>query len=197
MVLNLCRYLSEKVKIIQVDITSFIDSLDDPRRSQGIRHQFDHLIIMILMAILSGHQGVRGFHRFAKSNKEELIDIFKPKHGIPGFSTFQSLMSSLDEQVLEKQFIAWVKKNLAEAADDYIGLDGKAILSSSSGGHTKDQNFASLVNAFGHRSGVVYGMKAFENGKSGEGQALRDLLELLGLEGKTFTMDALHAQKKR
>jgi len=39
-------------------------------------------------------------------------------------------------------------------------------------------------------------MKSFENGKSGEGQALRDLVEQLGLKDKVFTMDALHAQKK-
>ena len=53
------------------------------------------------------------------------------------------------------------------------------------------------VNAFGHQSGLVYGMKSFENGKSGEAEALRTLIVQLGLSGKTFAMDALHCQKKR
>jgi predicted transposase YbfD/YdcC len=38
-------------------------------------------------------------------------------------------------------------------------------------------------------------MNAYENGKSGEGTAVRELMKQLGLTDKIFTMDALHCQK--
>jgi len=180
---------------MQYKLQEFIESLEDPRRKQGLRHQFKDVLVIIIMAILSGHQGLRGFTRFAKANAEELTEVLQLKYGVPGYSVFRSVLLSLDDQILAAKFIAWVKQSVPASADNFIALDGKAIKATSKGGQTKLQNFVAVVNAFGHQSGMVYGMKSFENGKSGEAQALRDLIEQLGLKDKIFTMDALHAQK--
>jgi len=180
---------------MQCDILEFFKSLEDPRRKQGQRHQFHDILTLIIMAILSGHQGIRGFHRFAKANATELTDTLELKYGVPGYSTFRDMVINLDNQILVTKFIEWAKKYIPHTADEFIALDGKAIKATSSGGNTTLQNFVSIVNAFGHHSGFVYGMKSFENGKSGEAQALRDLVEQLGLKDKIFTMDALHTQK--
>jgi hypothetical protein len=177
---------------MQYKIGDFFDSLQDPRRGQGQRHRFDDVLTIVLMAILSGHQGLR----FAKANATELTEVLELKYGVPCYFTFRAILSALDEELLVSGFIKWVKGYLPDQADDFIALDGKAIRATSEGGSTKLQNFVALVNAFGHQSGVVYGMKSFENGKSGEAQALRELVQQLGLKGKVFTMDALHAQKK-
>jgi len=177
-------------------INDFFDSIPDPRRSQGQRHQLADVLLIIMMAILSGHQGIRGFARFAKANAAELTTQLKLKYGVPCYFTFHSILTGLDEQLLVAKFIQWVKNSLPESADDFIALDGKAIVASSSGGLTSAQNFVAVVNAFGHRSGLVYGMQSFENGKSGEGEALRKLVSELGLKDKVFTLDALHTQKK-
>jgi len=174
----------------------FFDSLTDPRRRQGQRHKFSDVLIIVIMAILSGHQGLRGFARFAKSNVKELTEVLNLKHGVPCYFTFRSIFTGLEEQLLSAKFIQWVKSYLPDTADDFIALDGKAIKATTKGGNTNLQNFVSVVNAFGHRSKMVYGMKYFENGKSGEAEALRKLVEQLGLKDKVFTMDALHTQKK-
>ena len=60
------------------------------------------------MAYNIGNQGLRGFTRFAKANAEELIASLHLKHGVPGYSTFQSLLKDLDEQILVIKFIEWV-----------------------------------------------------------------------------------------
>ena len=174
----------------------FFNSLVDPRRGQGLRHQLDDVLIIVIMAILSGHQGLRGFTRFAKGNEAELTEILELKYGVPCFYTFRAVLTGLDAQILATKFIQWVKSYLPDTADDFIALDGKAIKATSKGGNTKLQNFVAVVNAFGHSSGMVYGMESYENGKSGEAQALRDLVTNLGLKDKVFTMDALHTQKK-
>ena len=178
-------------------IVDFFDSLEDCRRSQGMRHRFHDMLTIIIMAILSGHQGLRGFSRFAEHNAAELTAALELKHGVPSYGTFQSFLNAMDEQIYVRKFIHWMRRSLPDAADDAIALDGKAIRYTAKGGNTKFQNFVSVVNAFGHQSGLVYGMKSFENGKSGEAEALRTLIGQLGLSGKTFAMDALHCQKKR
>lgn len=181
---------------MRYNLFEFFGSLSDPRRGQGQRHKFENILSIIIMAILSGHQGIRGFTRFARANATELTEALQLKHGVPGYSTFRSFIIEVNDQVLASKFIEWVKHFAPEHADDVIALDGKAVRASISGGQTSAQNFVAVVNAFGHSSSLVYGMKAFENAKSGEAQALRDLIIQLGLKGKIFTMDALHAQKK-
>ena len=182
---------------MQYELQEFFDSVHDPRRKQGQRHLFYNILTIIIMAILSGHQGLRGFSRFAQANAEELTLALRLKHGVPSYSTFQAMLTELDDQMLSAQFIQWVKSIVPSDADRFIALDGKSIRSTTNGGNTKLQNFVALVNAFGHQSGLVYGMQSYENNKSGEAQALRDLIVKLGLRGIVFTMDALHTQNNR
>lgn len=175
----------------------FFSSLEDPRRGQGQRHELSNILTIVIMAILTGEQGFRGFSRFAKSNTEELNAALEMKHGTPGYNTIRSTLISIDEDTLVKEFIKWTQNYLPDIADDeFVALDGKAVKATTNGGNTSKQNFVSVVNAFGHKSGIVYGMQPFENGKSGEAQALRDLVEKLGVKNVVFTMDALHTQKK-
>jgi hypothetical protein len=176
-------------------IQEFFATLNDPRRSQGQRHSLTNVLTIVLMAILSGHQGLRGFARFASSNAEELKEVLDLKHGVPCYYTFQVLLTALNEQIVVQKFITWMRQYHEHLADSFLALDGKVVKSSVHGGNTSFQNFISIVSAFGHQSGMTYGMQSFENGKSGEIQALRDLVVNLGLKDKVFTMDALHTQK--
>ncbi len=54
-----------------------------------------------------------------------------------------------------------------------------------------------VVSAFAHQSGLVLAVESLDNGKSGEGQAARELIKNLGLQDAIFTMDAGYTQKKR
>lgn len=180
---------------MQYKIFDFFEGLTDPRRGQGQRHKLEHVLTIVIMAILSGYQGLKGFARFALSNEEELTRTLQLKHGVPCFFTIRAILSGLDEHLLSEQFTAWVKSYYPVPEDDFVAMDGKSVRSTTKGGNTKLQNFIAVVSAFGHQSGLVYGMKSFENGKSGEGEALRSLVKQLGLTDKVFTMDTLHAQK--
>lgn len=180
---------------MQYKIFDFFAGLSDPRRGQGQRHKLENILAIVVMAILSGHQGLKGFARFASSNRAELEKALSLKHGVPCFFTIRAVLSGLEEQLLARKFTAWVKTYNQQIDDRFIALDGKAVSSTIQGGNTKLQSFVSVVSAFGHQSGLVLGMKSFENGKEGEAEALRQLVGQLGLADKIFTMDALHTQK--
>lgn len=57
------------------------------------------------------------------------------------------------------------------------------------------QNFVSVVSACVHGRADVMGQISFENGKTSEIGAVRDLLQQLDVVGVWFTMDALHCKK--
>lgn len=178
------------------DIRQYFKMLEDPRRPQGQRHSLEDILTIVIMAILSGYQGFRGFARFAKSNEEELVDVLNLKHGVPCYHTFYSLLTTLSESILVDTFVEWMKGYHPQILDDYVALDGKSVKSTVSGGNTASQNFSSIVSAFGHQSKLVYGMQSFQNKKSGEIEALQNLVGKLGLVDKVFTVDALHTKKK-
>ncbi len=177
------------------NLLEFTSSFKDPRRGQGQRHKLHDVLTIIIMAIISGHQSIKGFARFAKSNEEELSEYLGLKHGVPSFNTFRSVLESLDEQVLSSKFIDWATKHHVDWSDDFIALDGKSIKSSVGGGNTEHQNFISVVSAFGQKSKMVYGMKSLENKNADEPETARKLMEELKCVSKTFTLDALHAKK--
>lgn len=180
---------------MQYQLFDFLTELKDPRRGQGQRHRLEDILLIVIMSILSGHQGIRGFSRFAKSNEAELVRTLGLKHGVPCFFTIRAVLVGLEESLLAQKFMQWARQCHAIKEEDFVAMDGKAVSGTSSGGKTSMQNFVSVVSAFGHSSGLVIGMKSFENGKSGEGEALRCLVEELGFKDKVFTIDALHAQK--
>ena len=76
-----------------------------------------------------------------------------------------------------------------------LALDGKALGSTVQDCYGSAQNFVSVVSAYVHGRADVMGQISFENGKTSEIGAVRDLLQPLDGLGVGFTMDALHCQK--
>ncbi len=72
------------------DLRSYFKLLKDPRRPQGQRYSLENILTIVIMAILSGCQGLRGFTRFASSNEPELVSLFNLKHGVPVIILFRA-----------------------------------------------------------------------------------------------------------
>ena len=53
-----------------------------------------------------------------------------------------------------------------------------------------------MVSLFCNNKGITIATQSIENKKDNEGQAARELIKMCELKGITFTMDALHCQKK-
>lgn len=189
-------FFDKKLAIMNYNLQDFVSLLDDPRRGQGQRHSLENVLMIVVMAILSGHQGFRGFERFAKANSVELTEALKLKHGVPTYQTFHAVLTKLGSQLLGSKFASWVRVYHKDWPKEFIAVDGKSVKSTVHGGNSGLQNFTAAVTAFGQESGIVYGTEPFENrGKGGEVEALRRLIQDLGLQGRIFTMDAAHTKK--
>ena len=111
---------------MQYTIKEFFSTIVDPRRGQGQRHTLENIMTIIMMAIISGHQGIRGFCRFAENNETELTEVLKLKDGVPCYHTFQVILiilTALNEQMMVQKFMTWMRQYHSELADNFIALD--------------------------------------------------------------------------
>ena len=185
--------MSEK-HIQKLTIFEALQKVTDPRIKAGRRHHIAVILLINIMAIMSGYFGVLAKADFIKRNKTELSKLFDPtslKHGLPSKNTIDRAMQNVDYDDLNKV--------LAEVFEipkgTVIHMDGKAIRSTADLGQSSKQTFTSTVTAFGKDRGIM--AKSFVNGtKTNEISTVQDLVKALNLEGMVLTLDALHCQKK-
>lgn len=167
----------------------------DHRRAQGQRIPMGAFLEMIVLAGMSGHFGFRPMSRFISLNEDFFVERYKLNHGAPAYATLRNFTKELDYKNLCDALYRWGSQYIKQ--DDWISIDGKAIGSTVTNGNNSEQNFKSMVSMFCNKTGIVVNTTSIENKKENETQAARDLISLCELKGVTFTMDALHCQKKQ
>jgi DDE_Tnp_1-associated len=180
---------------MQLDLVKFLKRIPDVRRRQGTRYPQDVVILMILMAILSQHTGFRGYARFMKANKKELVELFDLKHGVPSHVTIRSIIENIPQKALTEEFITWMGAHVDITDNEFVSSDGKVLRSTVSHPNDSMQSFVSIVSLFGQKTGLSYGMIGFDNGKSFEGDYVKRLIELFKSKGIIIDLDALHCKK--
>jgi hypothetical protein len=173
-------------------------TIKDPRRLQGQRHSLSLILLLTLMSIMSGYIGYRAIGDFIKRNREDLLTSLKPnKDRLPSFDIVRSVLIRVDFEEVSRAFHSWALQYITISEQEWVSIDGKAIGGTVTGGNTINQTFVSLVSLFCSRSGLVLGNAQISNCKESEIPVVKQLIEALDLEGLTFTLDALHCQKKQ
>lgn len=106
-------------------------------------------------------------------------------------------MQHLDFGELAGASHRWSRQHIILSPNEWVHIDGKAIKGTLSGCSEQRQRFISLVTLYASRSGLAIGCGLVDNSKESEIPEVRQLIYTLGLSGVSFTMDALHCQKKR
>ncbi len=57
-------------------LIELLSSVNDPRSKHGKRHQLPDVLLMCIMAMMSGFQGYREISRFLKRNQKEFQQAF-------------------------------------------------------------------------------------------------------------------------
>ena len=183
------------------NLLSFLSKVPDPRRKAGSRHPLPSLLAMIIIGNLSGYYGYRELARFMERHAWEFVRLFGFTHGVPGHVTIREVLGKLDFEAFKQQFQAWLAQAQqgqgVHTKQGAYSLDGKSLKSTLSNYSQSYQDFVAMVQVFSHQSGQVVGLQAFHNGKQGEAQVVREVIQKLDLKGAMLTLDALHSQKKR
>jgi hypothetical protein len=178
-------------------LPEMLSKIKDPRSVHGLRFPLDNLLLMCIMAIMSGHSTYRGMGRFLKNNEKDIRKIFGSYHGVPCYVSIRDVLQSIDFDAFANTFNQWAKQYVPMCKGDTKSADGKAIGGTISNYHTAYQNFISLVSIFSSQRGIVLRCGKIENKKESEIPKIQELIRALDVEGELFTLDALHCQKKR
>jgi hypothetical protein len=180
------------------NLFEYFSKVKDPRRLQGQRHELKHILLLVLMSTMSGYIGYRGIGNFITRNKADLLEALQPTKGrLPSFDAIRAVLINIDFKSVSKEFHNWAKQYISISKNELISIDGKAMKGTLSNGQSIDQHFTSLVSLYCSKQKLTFGNAEVSTSKESEIPVVKQLIEALGLEGITFTLDALHCQKKR
>ena len=177
-------------------LRAIFQGVDDPRKSNATKHDLIEMLVIALLATLSGKSSCSSFARYAKVKYKFLKGFLELKGGPPSHDAFSDLSDALDPEQMAAALTEFAKMLLAALPGgpaDQVAIDGKvlkgAILDASS------KSALHLVQAFEPGAGLVLGQVKVD-GKSNEITALPALLKILDLAGRTVTADAMHTQRE-
>jgi predicted transposase YbfD/YdcC len=168
-------------------LATYFESLEDPRSLRNQRHPLITLIGTSFLAALSGIDSFSGIQDFVDMHMDELEKYFDFPHGLPSHDTYQRLWGALSPTQFKACFAEFVG-SLEKVASEVISIDGKTIRNSG-----KDKALH-IVSAWCHNNQLVFGQEKID-AKSNEITAIPKVLELLDLEHKIITIDAMGCQR--
>ena len=116
----------------------------------------------------------------------------------PAYSSVRFILHGLDGDAVEREFRAHASGLLTPAIDaeadelPAISVDGKTLRGSFDA--FNDRKAVHLLSAFAADEQIILGHLAIDE-KSNEIPAAQALIAALGLEGRLYTLDAMHCQK--
>lgn len=167
-----------------------LTEIEDPRKpSNGKRHDFQEILVMLVTAILCGCDEAEEIAAWTKARETWLRRFLALKNGIASADTFLRILRLLDPNTLEATFRRWVS-GILPALEGGVAIDGKSLRGSGTGGSLPTH----LVSAFSTNLGMVLGQEKVSQ-KSNEISAIPHLLDALDLKGLLVSMDAMGCQK--
>ena len=165
--------------------------LEDPRDTRGKRHDMINILIMTIYGILCGYTDFTNLADFLKVHEDYFISLLNLEYGTPSHDTLSNVFAIIDSKKFMEIFIAWIKQ-IINNNGLHLSIDGKAVKSARdkiNGGNTPH-----IVSAFLSDIGISIGQVKVDD-KSNEITAIPELIQLLDIEGKIITIDAIGTQE--
>ncbi len=164
---------------------------------RGIRFPQWWMLLVAILAILSGQGSLMGMERFAKRHRKTLnellgTDVSKP----PSDSTFRLLLAQLDVGRFEALLQHWMaaQPGVVDGVESLV-CDGKTLRGSIDENTSGASRFIAQVSLYANSLGVAIAQSTYATDAGGEIAALRALLDRIELEGLLVQADALHANR--
>ena len=167
------------------------ESVNDPRKSNATRHDLQEMLMIGLLCVLCGGEGCCDMALFGRSKEAFLRRFMTLEHGIPSHDAFSDLFNALDPENFQQAMLR-LTEGFARELGGVIAIDGKCLRRSFD--RTSGASPLHLVQAFAAEARLVLGQIAVDE-KSNEISAMPALLELLDLDGRIVTADAMHTQR--
>jgi predicted transposase YbfD/YdcC len=174
------------------EFLAFFVDLGDPRMDRGQNHRLLDMVGLALCGTIAGANSWADIERFAVAHQEWFEQFLELPYGIPSHDTFGRVFARLDTGEFQQCLGRWVEHLRLQLAGETVAIDGKTLR----GSHDRSagQEALHVVNAWANHVNFCLGQVSVDS-KANEIPAVRELLDILSLEGAVVTADAMHCQK--
>ena len=187
----------ETKRSIFEELRAFASSVPDFRRTNkgNIRHKLADIIMLMILARLSGHVGRADIIEFGKHNLRKLHKMGILKNGVPSEATLCRVENGINDTDMAERmqhFAEIYLDRLLKACRviEIICVDGKA----ERGTVQENGRSPDIVSAYSFNTGITLATEACLE-KSNEIKAVPILLGKIDFAGKIITADAMSMQK--
>lgn len=177
-------------------LLDYLNQVTDKRGAKGKRYQLGFILFFSLLAVLSGADSYPKIAAFIEDKFWTFDEIFNMGWTkAPESSGIRKIFYTVDYKDLDDKFRKYFKDILKldeSAFSSVLAADGKTLRGSYD--HMKNQRAAQILSIFETSVNLILAHSKIDD-KTNEIPVLPELIKELGLEGQTFTMDALHCQK--
>lgn len=201
--------LQERLEGETLPITSLyraLQSLTDPRREQGKRYELALIVCLVVLAKLAGQTSLSGVTEWVRHRATIVAKHFGLRRkSMPCQMTYSNVLSRIDshqlDAILASFFQRWQAQQRCEgepsrlrtpqgqADHRHVAIDGKTLRATTSQAHTVHQ-----LSCYEVATGIVLWHHNVST-KENEISALKPLLRPEQVQGRIFTLDAMHTQR--
>lgn len=178
------------------EIVCHFESLEDPRSSINRHHPLISVVVIALMAVLSGADGPTAIRKWAESKSELLRRVLDLPKGMPSKDVFRRVLMALDPQAFQACFVSWLESLQVDSGSGAserrtMAIDGKCLR----GSHDRRNGMGPLhlVSVWLTEAGLTLAQTATDQ-KSNEITAIPEVLKLVDLTGAIISIDAMGTQ---
>jgi hypothetical protein len=178
------------------DVTALMEYLQrvsDQRQRRGRRYSLSFLIVMIVLAKLSGQNKPMGIAEWLKMRRKQLVAAFnRNRNAVPSLNTIRrTLACTIPAAELQRAFIRFLHQEYGGQQSILVTLDGKTKRGTIPKGQTQGVH---LLAAYLPEEGIVL-MQVVVDGKENEIVVAPRVTEALDLRGRVVCGDALLTQR--
>jgi len=166
----------------------YFEDLPDARQPGKVRYPLTEVLLLCLLAVLSGAETITDIANFGARKLAFLRRFRSFAGGTPSHDHLGDILATLDADAFQHCFVAWVS-SLTGMASEVIAIDGKTVRRSKGA-----KAAIHMVSAFAARQRLVLGQVKVAD-KANEIVAIPRLLEMLEIEGAIITIDAMGCQR--
>ncbi len=178
-------------ELFRDSVPKFFKDIDDPRAKDNCDYPLSTLMVIMLMAVLSGANSILAIFDYAMSKQSHIKELLGLER-IPHYGTFWWLITRMNPEQFSSAFFQWVQEESIKGIPQKIQIDGKTLRGTKK--KNKNPNIH-LVHAWASQEGILLAQLKIAE-KSNEITAIPELLDKLDIDGATISIDAAGCQKK-
>ena len=171
--------------------------LEDGRKARGKRYDLAGVLMIVILAKLSGIMNMLAVSEWAKDREEWLrTSLGLNWKCLPCTNTYRNVLAGLDSQQVNAHFASWFVRQVTQQREGksseehvHLAIDGKTLKSTGEQAYGGEHPQQHLLHIYEPETGIVLQQIPIET-KTNEVGALKPLLTEVLCKGRVITADA-------